>query len=730
MGFAFDPSLPLEARDFIEQLLEIRLRESEEVEEFLRERGDRLSDYRTAERLAQAMVHAGFLTRYQVDSLRLGQGPGLVLGNYRILQTLATGGMGTVYLGEHALMKRRVAIKVLQADEDCPASVRQRFYAEMRVLAELHHQHIVLALDAGEVASRGPNMPRLIYLVMELVDGGDLYHHVMDSGVCTVAQACAYIRQASSGLQAAHDRHLIHRDIKPSNLLRTQGGQIKVVDFGLARQFCSRLTDPRALLGSVEFMAPEQSHDPSAVGKDADTYGLGATLFFLLTGEAPYPYLQKVSSALRQLQDHEPRRLQELRPDAPAELDQLIAQMLERNPARRPSLMTVVEALAGFQMEQGETQRLGSVGSAGSAPRALIVDDIGQVRGLHRHIMQDLGYVCLEAADGEKALALVEHQPVDLVLLDLQMPGMDGYEVCHRLRQRTGNPNLKIIVVSGAGSSDDLADALPHGADDYLHKPFHPRQLKAKAEHALHLKDIQERAGFLAEQLQHANQQLQRSLQARDEDIRQAHNALLFGMAKMAESRDGETPGHMRRLQEYTRILAEQAAQMSPWSGLIDERFLRQLERCVGLHDIGKIGLPEEVLLKPGALNQQERALVETHPLIGDRILEALAREHGGSLEFLGMARGIVRHHHERYDGKGYPDRLAGEAIPAAARLVAVADVYDALRRQRLHKAAMSHTQAIGVLQERSEGQFDPGLLKALAACHDLWAGIYEELQD
>jgi putative two-component system response regulator len=352
------------------------------------------------------------------------------------------------------------------------------------------------------------------------------------------------------------------------------------------------------------------------------------------------------------------------------------------------------------------------------------------VRGLYRHILQDLGFLCLEAGEGETALALAEDHSFDLVLLDLHLPGMDGYEVCRQLRQRSGSSNLKIIVVSGAATPDDLADALPHGADDYLHKPFHPRQLRAKAEHALRLKDVQERAGVLVEQLQCGNQQLQRSLEAREGDLRQAHNALLFGMAKMAELRDGETSGHLRRLQEYTRVLAKQAAAAPPWSGLVEERFLAQLERCVALHDIGKIGLPEDVLLKPGALSQQERSLVETHPLIGDRILEALAREHGDSLEFLGMARGIVRHHHERYDGKGYPDHLAGDAIPAAARLVAVADVYDALRRQRFHKPAMSHARAIRVLQERSPGQFDPTLLRALASCHERWEQIYEELQD
>ncbi len=198
-------------------------------------------------------------------------------------------------------------------------------------------------------------------------------------------------------------------------------------------------------------------------------------------------------------------------------------------------------------------------------------------------------------------------------------------------------------------------------------------------------------------------------------------------MAKMAESRDGETPGHLRRLQLYTRVLAQQVARRPPWVGLIDERFLEQMERCVPLHDIGKIGLPDDVLLKPGKFTPSERALVETHPLIGDRILEVLGQEHGHSLEFMGMARAIVRHHHERYDGRGYPDRLSGDAIPAAARLVAVADVYDALRRERPHKAAMSHVQAIEVIRN-SPGQFDPTLLTGLSACADEWENIYRDI--
>ncbi len=161
---------------------------------------------------------------------------------------------------------------------------------------------------------------------------------------------------------------------------------------------------------------------------------------------------------------------------------------------------------------------------------------------------------------------------------------------------------------------------------------------------------------------------------------------------------------------------------------MINSSFLDQLERCVLLHDIGKIGLPENILLKPGTLTDAERSLMETHTIIGDSILEALGQEYGTSLVFLRMASAIVRHHHERYDGNGYPDKLAGEAIPAAARLVAVADVYDALRRQRSHKPALDHAEAVRTMLEKSPGQFDPAVLRAFEARQQEFERIYRDV--
>jgi response regulator RpfG family c-di-GMP phosphodiesterase len=572
---------------------------------------------------------------------------------------------------------------------------------------------------------------------MEVVTGGDLEKLVVKNGPCDIARACDLVRQAASGLQAAHDRHLVHRDIKPSNLLLTTTGQVKLVDFGLARQFSSRLTDPRALLGSVEFMAPEQSRDPSSVGKEADIYGLGSTLFWLLTGEAPYEFTASVSAALRTLQRDAPRRLRDVRPDVPAELDDLVGRMLDCNPLKRPVLpMAIAHALTQFALpparpcvapsRMAPTERPARM----SARRVLVVEQDEHARRARRRALEGLDCILIEASDGQAAQAEVETRPYDVVLLAESANAGPLADLCPRLRERSASPYLQIFVLSGRAAPADFARALQAGADDLLIEPVDAAVLAAKVAYALRLKESRDRTDMLAEQLLAANRQLQQSLDSRGADVYDAHNAMLFAMAKMAESREGETPGHLHRLQGYTRALALEAAKLPPWSGVVDERFLAQLERCVPLHDIGKIGLPEEILLKPASLSAAERALVETHPLIGDRILDALGREHGTALDFLGVARGIVRHHHERFDGNGYPDKLCRDEIPAAARLTAVADVYDALRRERLHKPAMSHSEAVAVLLDRSEGQFDPMLLVALEECHGQIERIYREIGD
>ncbi|MFM7151627.1 MAG: protein kinase domain-containing protein, partial [Gemmataceae bacterium] len=706
-----------------------------ERERFLTPRAERLHEYATEDKIGQAMIHAGFLTPYQYDRLSRGQQQSLVLGSYRVLDELGHGGMGTVYLAEHRLMRRRVAIKVLPVDEDCPTAVRQRFYSEMRILAELSHPNIIMALDAGEIIS-----PSLIYLVMELVEGGDLEKLVLRKGVLSIHEACDYIRQAALGLQAAHDHHLVHRDVKPSNLLLTSSNQVKLVDFGLARQFSSRLTDQRALLGSVEFMPPEQSHDPSLVSRQADIYGLGSTMFWLLTGQGPYPFYSQVTQALHALQHDSPRHLRSLRPDAPPVLDSLLSRMLDRDPAQRPpSALSVINELMPFLEQDTGTllpaqpmpSRAGSnVSSFDKKVRALIVEEDLRTRMVNRSLMERLGAECVEARDAESALKAARNSAFDLVLLESILPDSKGLDLSSKLRQIPGNPNLKIIILFRASEANGGSGELPQGVDDFLEKPYEHHHLIAKVRHCLDLKAAQDRATHLADQMIQMNQQIELTLRARSLDLREAHNAIIFAMAKFAESKDGETPGHLKRMKRYCRALAQEVSKHPSWQGLVDDHFLEFLERCVPLHDIGKIALSDDVLLKPASLTPSERLHIQSHVVIGDQILEAMGNEHGATLEFLGMARVIVRHHHERYDGKGYPDQLAGDAIPPAARIVAVADVYDALRRVRMYKPAIPHRQAIRQILEQSPGRFDPTLLSALERCQGEFERIFQEIEE
>ena len=280
----------------LSHLVKAQLLTQASVEQFIQFHADRLAEFTNTEKIGRAFVATGLVTKYQIERVLAGSTHGLVLGNYRVLDRLGGGSVGVVFLAEHLLLKRKVAIKVLTTDDDFPQSVLERFYGEMRVLAELNHPHIVAAYDAGVVPAGDPKQQTLHYLVMELLES-DLEQYVYDHGMVPLAQACEWMRQAASGLQQAHDHHLIHRDLKPSNLLLDANNRIRIVDFGLAREFHSNRTEPRSLLGSIEFMPPEQSIDPTSVRIAADIHGLGATLFWLVSGHTPYPREHNVADA-------------------------------------------------------------------------------------------------------------------------------------------------------------------------------------------------------------------------------------------------------------------------------------------------------------------------------------------------------------------------------------------------------------------------------------------------
>jgi response regulator RpfG family c-di-GMP phosphodiesterase/serine/threonine protein kinase len=723
------------ATEFLDRILDSRLLSAEELDQFLAGQpalveGDTRS-------LMEAFVGQGLLTEYQVTRLLSGQTFGLVLGNYRMVERLGAGGMGVVYKAEHIHMKRSVAIKVLVTKEDRNSVFLQRFYSEMQATAVLSHPNIVLAFDAGEIVV--PNSPDEIlrYLVMEYVPGKNLEQYVLDNGSLPIAEACEYIRQAASGLQHAFERGLVHRDIKPSNLILTPQKQVKILDFGLARLCRRRHTEAHTMLGSVDYMAPEQARDARSVDIRADIYGLGGTLYWLLTGHKPFPGDRPIIEELLARQKETPQPLEQARSDIPPELQSLVQQMMALEPSGRyPTPTAVMTALNAFLEQKSPTTLPVSLTLGAEAAqaaeygnladpstddlpaghrgrRALVLSPSAKIRVMCRTTLEAHGLECSEACDDGEARAKLAQNPHDLLLVDAQLPDGTALQICTQIRAEPPAPHFKLILLTPRNTAEWIGLGQKANVDDCLPRSVSARELANRIRAVLRIKESEERSDYLASQLLRTSQQLEQALRLRDCNLYQAQDVLIFAMAKMAELRGLETGSHLLRLQGYVRVLAEEAMRLPAFAGLIDDAFVRMLERCVLLHDIGKVAIPDNVLLKPGRFDAEERCVMESHTTVGAEILLAVARQHGASLGFLQMAIDVARHHHERWDGTGYPNGLAGDAIPLSARIVTIADVYDALRSKLVYKPGLTHSQAKRLILDSNPGQFDPALLIA-----------------
>jgi response regulator RpfG family c-di-GMP phosphodiesterase len=358
----------------------------------------------------------------------------------------------------------------------------------------------------------------------------------------------------------------------------------------------------------------------------------------------------------------------------------------------------------------------------------LIVDDEPQIRRLCRMVLAADGLVCEEVGTGPAAVDAAARRNYDLVLLDCDLPGCSGEDVLRSLRQNPPAPNLKVVMFSGNASGDDLSRSMLVGADDFLTKPFSTVQLRARVKAALRLKAAQDRSDRLNRSLLALTAELEDAVAVREGELTHARGGLVLALAKLVEHRSKETGAHLMRLQRYARVLAEAAADLPGFAPLIDPVFVRNLEDAAPLHDIGKAALPDGILNKPGPLTPEERTRMQAHTTIGAATLQAVADEHPFALGFLQTAIDIARSHHERWDGGGYPDRLSAEAIPLGARILAVCDVYDALRARRVYKAGMTHAEAVRVIVEESPGHFDPALVTAFVGCADRLDKVFEEV--
>jgi serine/threonine protein kinase len=294
-------------------------------------------------KLADLLIRDGFMTYFQAEQFLIGKWRGFSIGKYDVLERLGVGGTGIVYLCEHKFMRRRVAIKVLATNMAENPYVLERFYREGQAVAALDHPNIVRAHDIDHDGN-------LHFLVMEYVDGASLDRIVRKLGQLDVPRACHYIRQAALGLQHAHEAGLVHRDIKPANLLLDRQGVVRILDMGLARFFQDK-TDTSThkyaqLVGTVDFLAPEQAINSDHADIRADIYSLGATLHFLLVGKPPFEE-GSLAQKLIWHQVRHPKPVSELRPEVPAELSALITRMMAKDPKHRPQTPAeVVAALA------------------------------------------------------------------------------------------------------------------------------------------------------------------------------------------------------------------------------------------------------------------------------------------------------------------------------------------------------------------------------------------------
>jgi response regulator RpfG family c-di-GMP phosphodiesterase len=342
--------------------------------------------------------------------------------------------------------------------------------------------------------------------------------------------------------------------------------------------------------------------------------------------------------------------------------------------------------------------------------KVLIVDDEPVIRRLFRATLAG-DYEVHEASNGEEALAMVAGAEYDLLLLDIMMPGLGGYKTCRRIKA-VPECAPQIIMVSARSSPEEQVEAFAMGADDYLVKPVDPCELRSRVQLQIRLRESLQNTARLKREIDDYHSELRRTAAERAQQVIALQDVAAFTLAKVAESRDSATGAHLLRLREYAQLIAEELGQKGPYAGTIDESFLSELYRSSPLHDIGKVGICDEILLKPGRLTPDEFELMKRHTVIGANILnEAVVQLQAGG--FLAMSAAIARFHHERWDGTGYLAGLVGEEIPLPARIVAVADVYDALTSERPYKNAWSPERALQAIEEGSGSQFDPVVVAA-----------------
>jgi putative two-component system response regulator len=336
----------------------------------------------------------------------------------------------------------------------------------------------------------------------------------------------------------------------------------------------------------------------------------------------------------------------------------------------------------------------------------LVVDDTPENLSLMSNLLRS-EYRVKVANSGEKALRIAAADvPPDLILLDVMMPEMDGHEVCRRLMADERTRHTPVIFLTAKSAPEDEKEGFELGAVDYITKPISPPTVMARVRTHLTLKGT-------AEFLRDKNAFLEQEVARRTRELQGIQEVTVHALASLAETRDNDTGNHICRTQHYVHALARKLRSHQRFADYLTDDMIATLFKSAPLHDIGKVGIPDSILLKPGRLEPAEFEIMKAHSALGRDAIQRAEDRLGIPVGFLACAKEIAYGHHEKWDGSGYPQGLAEEAIPISARLMAVADVYDALISRRVYKAAMSSAEAVEIIAAGRASQFDPDVVGA-----------------
>lgn len=356
-------------------------------------------------------------------------------------------------------------------------------------------------------------------------------------------------------------------------------------------------------------------------------------------------------------------------------------------------------------------------------PTVLVVDDTPENLLMMQALLKER-YKVKGANNGERALKIARGDaPPDLILLDVMMPDVDGYAVCRALKADLATCDIPVIFLTAKANIEDQEMGFALGAVDYITKPISPPIVLARVHTHLALKAS---ADFLRDQ----NEFLEAEVAKRTREVMAIQDVTILAMASLADTRNSETGNHIRRTQLYVRTLARKLAEHPKFKTYLSPTCISLLFKSAPLHDIGKVGIPDRILLKPGKLTAEEFEIMKTHTTLGRDAIAHAEQELGQDVAFLTMAKEIAYGHQEKWDGSGYPQGLAGEQIPISARLMAVADVYDALISRRVYKAPMGHATAVEIIVAGRGSHFDPDMVDAFLTIQGDFEAIAAHYRD